>query len=201
MDQNGSSRHGRSRSYPDPHDHDSRPGQSDRAGRSPGQGGDTQIQDRSAPAIRGRVKLALIRDLAMGEHAYATLAQRYGLTHDQVQDFSHTYADEIGEVSQALSGHLQLETAGLWVAKKNERLAEYQQEIEDITQAINDLRDAGIPWSRAHRDMIRTRLDIYRQAADELGAYPQRQQAPQRQGAQVHYVIETDTPQETQDLT
>lgn len=142
--------------------------------------------------IRGRIKLALIRDLAMGEWDETSLARRYDLATEEVRSFKLGHQDEINEVSQALSGHLAIETAGLWIAKKNERLAEYQQEIDDITEALEDLRNSGVPWSRAHRDMIRARLDLYRQAADELGAYPQRQQAPQRQGTQVHYIIESD---------
>jgi hypothetical protein len=142
--------------------------------------------------IRGRVRLGLIRDLAMGEWDYSSLARQTGFSARDIEAFAEEHAEEIAEVSQALSGQLPMETAGLWLTKKQNRLAEYQAEIEDIEQTIEELRANGVGWSRAHRDMLRIKIDLFRQAADELGAYPQRAAAPARQGSTVHYVIETD---------
>lgn len=143
-------------------------------------------------ALRGRFRLALIRDLAMGEWDTPSLARIHGLRHQDVEAFRITHQAEIQEVSAALSGTLDQGTAGLWLPKKQLRLAEYQQAIEDIDEALDFLRARGIPWSREHRDLFRARLDLYRQAADELGAYPQRTQAPTRQGLPVQYIIESE---------
>lgn len=142
--------------------------------------------------LRGRYKLALIRDLATGEWNPDSLAVMYGITPEQVAAFQQEQATDIAEVSAALSGTLSVETSGLWLTKKQQRLAEYQQAIEDIDETIESLRNDGVNWSRAHRDMFRVRLDLYRAAADELGAYPQRTAAPARQGQGVQYIIDSE---------
>lgn len=148
------------------------------------------------PTLRGRFKLALIRDLAMGEWDHASLARIHGITPRDVAAFQDMYASEIAEVSAALSGTISIDTAGLWITRKQQRLAEYQQAIEDIDATIAHLRELGINWSRSHRDMFRARLDLYRQAADELGAYPQRTAPPVRQGQGVQYIIDSEDASE-----
>lgn len=145
-----------------------------------------------AQELRGRQKLALIRDLAMKEWDTPSLATMYGMTRSEVIGFMALHAQEIAEVSAALAGTLDISTAGMWVTKRQARLAEYQSQIEDIDKVIQRLSEQGIDWSRAHRDMYRARLDLYRAVADELGAYPQRAAAPPRQGQGVIYSIEAD---------
>jgi hypothetical protein len=142
--------------------------------------------------LRGRKRLALIRDLATAEWSDGSLASMYDMTAADIAIFRYTYAEEIAEVSNALSGTLDISTAGMWLSKKQQRLAEYQQAIEDIDETIAQLRASGVTWSRAHRDLFRARLDLYRQAADELGAYPQRASAPVRQGQGVQYIIDSE---------
>jgi hypothetical protein len=78
----------------------------------------------------------------------------------------------------------------LWATRKQARLAELQQGIDDIDEALKVLREQGSVWTRAHRDMFRARLDLYRQIAEELGAYPQRSSVPPNTGTAVSYVIE-----------
>lgn len=151
-----------------------------------------QHQDTPEFPIRGRQRLALIRDIAIGEWNTDSLAQMYGIPVQVLSDFAGQHAEEIQEVSAALSGTLDIATAGLWITKKQKRLAEYQQAIDDIDEELQALREAGLRWSRAHRDMFRARLDLYRQAADELGAYPQRSAAPSRQGLGVQYIIDSE---------
>lgn len=143
---------------------------------------------------RGRVRIRLLRDLAMGEWTPKSLAARYGVSMSAIVAFSEKYADDVAEVGAALSGTLNVETAGIWAARKQERLAELQQGIDDIDATLDELREQGIKWSRAHRDMFRARLELYRMIADELGAYPQRQAPPVRTGNTVTYVIETEDP-------
>lgn len=146
----------------------------------------------SGPLFRGRQRLMLISGLAMGEWSHEELAAQNRVCPQDIRDFAEEFSREIQEVAQALAGHLSIETAGIWVTKKQHRMAEYQAEIEEIDQYLAELREKGLRWSRSHRDMLRARMDLYRQVADEVGAYPQRQAAPVRQGTSVHYIIDTE---------
>jgi hypothetical protein len=141
---------------------------------------------------RGRRRLALIRDLALGEWTPDHIAEQIGLPADDVRAFAREHEKEIDEVRAALAGHLAIETAGLWITKKQNRIAEYQAEAEEIDEFLAAERKNGPDFNRLVRDAIRMKLDLFRQTAEELGAYPQRAAAPARQGSTVHYVIETD---------
>jgi Trp operon repressor len=147
-----------------------------------------------AHIYRGRARLNLVKELALGEWSPRELAEQIGIDQADIREFSDEFQDEIAEVRQALANNLAIEssTAGLWITSKVKRLAELQQAAEDIGEVLTQLHDEGIDWSRSHRDMHRARLDIFRQVADEMGAYPQRQAAPIRQGTTVHYVIESE---------
>jgi hypothetical protein len=140
--------------------------------------------------IRGYERLRLIRDLALGELSPRELARDYRLSVETVIEFRESFHEEISELRAALANSLPIETAALWITRKQNRLAEMQAEAEEIRDFLEELRSSGIRWSRAHRDMLRTYLEILRQCADELGAYPQRNTAPARTGSTVHYVID-----------
>jgi len=143
---------------------------------------------------RGKDRLALIRDIAMNELSTRELAQKTGQTQAAIASFREEHTTEIAEVRAALAGQLAIETAGLWISKKQNRLAEYQAQAEDIRDFLEDLRRDGVRWSRAHRDMLKVYLDLMHSTADELGAYPQRMAAPARTGQTVHYIIDTANP-------
>ncbi len=141
---------------------------------------------------RGHEKRQLIIDIAMGTLTHRELAKREGLALQDIQDFAEEHERDIAECQQMLMGRLAEEVAGLWISNKANRLAEYQEEIEELRDFLAELRENGIRWSRSHRDMLKAYLELFRQVADELGAYPQRASAPARTGQTVHYVIETD---------
>lgn len=127
---------------------------------------------------RGRTRLALIRDLAMGEWSPREIALQLGATEESVRAFQGDHADEISEVRAALAGHLAIETAGLWVAKKQNRLAEYQQDIEDLSIIVEAMRAQGVSrdedailgglGTRRHHNLMKTKLALLRAVADEL---------------------------------
>jgi len=145
-----------------------------------------------APVLRGYRRRALLRDLAMGELSPRELAKKHDITIQDVLSTKETEAENIRELSQALSGTLNIEVAGLWIAQKQNRLAELEHEASEIREALRNLReDQRILWSRSHRDMIRTYIELLKTVADELGAYPQRDRTPQKLGQAVHYVIDT----------
>jgi hypothetical protein len=128
----------------------------------------------------------------MNELSHREIAHREGVTQADIKEFAEEHIMEIAEVRAGLAGQVAIETAGLWITKKQNRLAEYQAEAEELRDYLADLRANGVRWSRAHRDMMKLYFDIFKQAADELGAYPQRAQAPARTGQTVHYVIDTE---------
>lgn len=147
---------------------------------------------------RGHDRLALITDIAMGEFSTRELAKKYDATPAEIGQFSEEHGFEIAEVRAALAGQLALDTAGMWIVKKQNRLAELQEMAEDIRELLGGYADKGLSWSRAQRDMVKAYIDVLRATADELGAYPQRASAPARTGQTVHYVIETENTEALQ---
>lgn len=85
---------------------------------------------------RGRTRLALIRDIALGEFSDRELALRISCDLGTIKAFRVMFADEIVEVRGALAGQLALDTAGLWVAKRANRVMELQSDIEQLDKAM-----------------------------------------------------------------
>jgi hypothetical protein len=162
--------------------------------------GSTSVAD----LYRGRARLALIRDLAMQEWSHAEIAADLGVPTSDVAAFAAEHGDEISEVRAALAGQLAIETAGLWITKKQYRLAELQADFEDTADEIAGLRsqkaaNLGV-GSRKHYNLNRIRLSILAAVANEI--------EPRRPGPKldepdadnvVHYVI--DAPGITENLT
>src|SRR5215472_1344319 len=86
---------------------------------------------------RGRTRLALIRDMALNELSDRELAMQIGCDVHTIKAFRALYATEISEVVGALAGQLAMETAGLWIAKKQNRVAEIQSDVEMLNSALN----------------------------------------------------------------
>lgn len=57
-----------------------------------------------APPIRGTLRAELVRDLALGDHTYEVLAERYGRSHQAVKQFAARNADEIRLAKRACAG-------------------------------------------------------------------------------------------------
>jgi hypothetical protein len=149
---------------------------------------------------RGHGRLTLIRDIALGEFTFVELARRYGLDSRTIETFSQDFASEIAEVRAALAGHLAVESAGLWVAKKQNRIAELQDDIEDCNTAIASMRvmpvgnegyESGL-GSRRHMNIARTKLNALVAVANELGPLEKRAGENDSDKNMIHYVIEAD---------
>jgi len=139
---------------------------------------------------RGRARLALLRDLALGEWSDASIAQSVGVPTEIISDFRLTYSQEISEVRAALAGKLAIESAGLWISKRQNRLAELQQDYEDIDLVIDVMREnvdqlkhvsgaddikSGdrfdmnmLLGSRRHQNLLRAKISILKAVSDEL---------------------------------
>ncbi len=144
-------------------------------------------------SLRGRVRLALIRDLAMGEWSHAEIAKQTGATTKEIAAFAREHEAEIAEVSAALAGRLAVETAGLWISKKQNRVAELQKAYDDNDAVIDEMRAseqaANSLGSRKHFNLQRLQLSILGAAAAE---YESRrgQSASSDDGKVVRYIIE-----------
>jgi hypothetical protein len=144
-----------------------------------------------ADLYRGWSRLGLIRDLAFGEFSPAELAADIGCKVEDVLEFQSVYENEIAETRAALAGHLAIETAGLWVAKRQNRLAEIQGDLEDLGVAVEAIRSEDKLGGQQHRDIVKTRVTLLRAVADELspratGVKPR----VEENGNVVKYIIE-----------
>jgi hypothetical protein len=115
---------------------------------------------------RGRMRLAFIRDLALGEWSYRELANQIGVPVVEVATFAAMHADEITEVRAALAGELAIETAGLWISRKHNRVAEIQALLEELREDI-DIARRKEPGGKEHNNLVRSYLIAMRSAADE----------------------------------
>ena len=102
----------------------------------------------------------LCRELAAGELTRAQLARKYGINRSGITRFAQRHAREIDDIKANLDD----EFAGLWIASKAARIAAYQADAERS-------EDGGYG---SHYEQIRTRLQIYRAVAEELGQLPGR---------------------------
>jgi len=146
----------------------------------------------------GHLRLQLIRDIALGELNVAEIARKLGLRREEIEAFEATYMEDIIEVRAAMAGKIDIATAGLWVAKKQNRIAELQSDIEDCNLALATMRsnpspsgyDTGL-GSRRHMNLARTKLNALVAVANELGPL-ERKGGDDSDKNMIHYVIEAD---------
>lgn len=108
---------------------------------------------------RGWVKHRLIRDFALGEKSGAQLAEQYGVSATSISNFKKRHGLEIEEVRNSLAD----EYAGVWVARKLDRIREYQEAAEKMAKGESP-RQAEVLVS------------ILKAVAEELGQLPARTQ-------------------------
>lgn len=108
---------------------------------------------------RGWVKHRLIRDFALGEKTGAQLAEQYGVSQTSISAFKKRNAMEIEDVRNNLAD----EYAGVWVAQKMARIAEYQQAAEKMANGT----------SARNQEVL---VSILKAVAEELGQLPARTQ-------------------------
>lgn len=108
---------------------------------------------------RGWVKHRLVRDMAIGEDSQRTLAARYGVSQTSISSFKRRHSLEIEEVRNSMAD----EYAGLWVAKKLDRIREYQEAAEKMANGT----------SPRNQEVL---VSILKAVAEELGQLPARTQ-------------------------
>ena len=161
--------------------------------------GSTSHSRRSAarlPDIRGHARLSLMRDIAIGEKSDAVMCRTYGLTARELPRFAAEFADDIADIAQAIQRTGDAATAGLWITRRQLRLAEMQSDIDDINAAISAMRENGgelivtFALAKSYQGLLRSKLGILRAAAEEIDG-PRRNVEPDEVNA-VHYIIEAD---------
>lgn len=121
---------------------------------------------------RGWVKHRLVRDMAIGEKSQRALAAQYGVSQTSISSFKKRHSMEIEEVRNNMAD----EYAGLWVAQKMQRIAEYQQAAEKMANGS----------SPRNQEVLVT---ILKAVAEELGQLPTRTQVNVTNEQTVYQVV------------
>lgn len=102
----------------------------------------------------------LTRALAAGEVARADLARRFGVSRSYITQFAKMYATDITMIKDQLDD----EFAGLWIARKANRVLAHQE----------DYAAAAGHENFDHHEWIKARTQILHAVAEELGQLPPR---------------------------
>lgn len=116
-----------------------------------------RLKGKRQSISRGWVKQRLIKDLALGEKTHRQLGEQYGVSREAVMRFARVNRMEI-EHARGLLGEAY---AGLWIANKESRVAEYQVAAEKMA-------DGDSP---RHAEVL---VNVLKAVADEMGDLPQR---------------------------
>jgi chaperonin cofactor prefoldin len=111
---------------------------------------------------KGWTKRTLMHELARMEKTQTKLAEEHNVTVSAINQFKTRHATEI----QELKNKIEDQFAGLWITKKENRLAEYQQAFEDIE---NELEGGGMDV-----DYVKAKIKILKSVAEEMGHLPSR---------------------------
>lgn len=126
------------------------------------------------PLTRGWKKQQLIRELAQGDKLQQQLAREYGVSQGRISQFKTENAVAIEQCRLDMEN----EFAALWIARKLNRLAEYEADVEELNKLPKG--------SRSYRDKHRA----LRQAAEELGHLPNRVTLAGEVNARVRYLVD-----------
>jgi hypothetical protein len=156
---------------------------------------DTAIRQRSVK-ITGARALMLIQALAVGDRKYADLADDFAVEEKTITNFADRNRMAIREAARDQASKV----AGLWIVRKELRIATYQAEAERNLELIEDMQEAvrafsesaEIPMSPDTDKLARLQSNIFRAmqaVAEECGDLPSRQAEPPKQSG-VRYIIE-----------
>lgn len=103
----------------------------------------------------------LCRELAVAEVKRVDLARKYGVSGAAITKFAKAHKGQIAEIK----AHLDDEFAGLWITRKENRLAALQADFE---LASDEAR-------ASHHEWVKARIQITHAVAEELGQLPNKQ--------------------------
>jgi hypothetical protein len=145
--------------------------------------------------LYGARELMLIQDLAVGDHTYSELAERYDVAEQSINNFANRNRQRIADAARGQVEAL----ANLWITRKEMRIATYQAEadrnlllIDNIEAAVADISESvGVPVSPDTDKITRLQTNVFRalaSAAEETGQLPTRSPAENR--PRLRHVIE-----------
>lgn len=135
-----------------------------------------------AERLTGYTRYQLLKDLAANDLTPTELVDKYGKAPSTIEGFRRRNQLLI----EAMREDAADQYAGLWSAAKEYRIAEYQQDVEDINAYIERAVAAG---EELNDKMLARKHNALKMIAEELGQLPQRvQQAPSQH--EVVYRIE-----------
>lgn len=135
---------------------------------------------------RGYVKLEVMRLLAAGELSQTQIAEKYGVSPAAMTQFKQRNAEGIEEIRVAMVRGVGDELAGLWIAKKANRISEYQNQIDRIAEKAE-----AADW-KISSEWIKTAQTAIRSVAEELGDLAKSQVTV---NGTVHYTVEGVDPE------
>jgi hypothetical protein len=111
---------------------------------------------------------------------YTELQEKYSVSQPCLWKFRQDFAAEIEAVRNDLLSQVHDETSGLWIADKSKRIAEYQQDVDDINEMLGKCLD---------HVLIKHKHAALKAVAEELGALPTRTVSQGADEGYVHYTV------------
>lgn len=99
--------------------------------------------------------------MALGDFTQGQLAAKHGVNQPAISKFAKRHAHEIAELSEKLAEAADDEFVGLWSVEKANRIAMYEQVIDDIGNSKNP-------------SLLRHKLAALKAIAEEMGQLPAR---------------------------
>lgn len=137
---------------------------------------DAADDETSKRRLRGHVKLQVMNWLAAGNRTHQSIADEVGVSRPVITRFAARNGAWIRRIQEDAANDL----AGLWIADKALRIAEFQQQVEDV-------RDLPVETQLSDPALVRNAQRALRAVAEELGALPVRTSTPTGDGGTLHY--------------
>jgi hypothetical protein len=107
---------------------------------------------------RGHRKLAMVRECAEAKLSWVDIAGKYNISVQRLYRFREENAEAIAEIKSNVDDAM----AGLWIAQKHNRVAEYQSHSE----LVDELIAAGAEQPQV---LLKVAQSALRGVAEELG--------------------------------
>lgn len=120
-----------------------------------------QYRGGSRSSLAPDAQFALMREVALKTDTYKNLGLRYNLTPSAISEFAKRHAREIDDIREDASNIF----SGLMMAKKENRIAAYEREIEMLASSS----------AHDHHEWSKARMIALRNIAEEMGQLPPRQ--------------------------
>ena len=131
--------------------------------------------------------LRVLTLLAEGDHTQQQIADMFGVSQARISQLNREHADRI----QQMRDDADNEFAGLWVAHKKNRLANYQEDLDAIEAAIEQHKKFNADTVA----LVRLRDKIQRAVAEELGQIPNKMSV-KSDNKHVRYTLEGIDPED-----